>query len=267
MQITSNFLEEKSEHDASDIASLLTNDADKLSTTKEIFICSNSDPLTFSSHDFSGTTLTSVSNQLYNSSDLGDVVDTNINLGSNSKLSNFDTKASEILSGNLNSRPISTEYPNPNPCPHLLPDANPDPIPLTYPVVEPTVPTPKSVLRSHLSDRPMTQVYTQGRLFSYNKLDITSTSTKTRRKVKTTTSSGLGRMSARKNPVISSPPSLLNVNATPFIPSSDGNAIKALKDIRVANPNNVIFGQLNINSIRNKFSSLVELIHGNKLTH
>ena len=66
-----------------------------------------------------------------------------------------------------------------------------------------------------------------------------------------------------ENPITASPPSLLDPNAVSFIPSSDVNAVKALKDIRIANLNNVIIGQLNINSLRNKFSSLIELVHGN----
>ena len=41
------------------------------------------------------------------------------------------------------------------------------------------------------------------------------------------------------------------------------DALTTLKNIRVNNLKNGIIGQLNINSLKNKFSSLCELIHGN----
>ena len=47
------------------------------------------------------------------------------------------------------------------------------------------------------------------------------------------------------------------------IPGLDSDAATILKQIRISNLKNVIIGQLNINSLRNKFYGLVELIHGN----
>ena len=66
----------------------------------------------------------------------------------------------------------------------------------------------------------------------------------------------------------------LNPEAQPFIDNSpvidstqannpSPDALTTLKNIRINNLKNVIIGQLNINSLRNKFSSLIELIHGN----
>ena len=48
---------------------------------------------------------------------------------------------------------------------------------------------------------------------------------------------------------------------SPISRSSDSISV-SLKDIRVSNLNNVILGLLNINSLRNKFQFLAEIIHG-----
>ena len=51
--------------------------------------------------------------------------------------------------------------------------------------------------------------------------------------------------------------------ALSFIPKTDHGAFTNLKNIRTKNLKNVIIGQLNINSMRNKFHALTEIIRGN----
>ena len=55
----------------------------------------------------------------------------------------------------------------------------------------------------------------------------------------------------------------LDAQAVSFTPRIDHGAFTNLKNIRIKNMKNVIIGQLNINSLRNKFPSLVEIIRGN----
>ena len=55
----------------------------------------------------------------------------------------------------------------------------------------------------------------------------------------------------------------LNPCATSFIPKVDHGTSTDLKNIRIKNMKNVIIGQLNINSLRNKFELLAEVIKGN----
>ena len=55
----------------------------------------------------------------------------------------------------------------------------------------------------------------------------------------------------------------LNPNAISFTPKIDHDGFTQLKNIRMRNMKNVIIGQLNINSIRNKLESLAELTRGN----
>ena len=109
--------------------------------------------------------------------------------------------------------------------------------------------------------RPRTQVFYQGKVFTYEKLEVPTDNL------------------SNKSRVISSSlkPMLLNPEATPFVPIVvdkskfseefvailEKDALSSLKDIRISNLKNVIIGQLNINSLRNKFQFLGELVHGN----
>ena len=51
-------------------------------------------------------------------------------------------------------------------------------------------------------------------------------------------------------------------NASNTSATTVSNAIRTLKDIRVSNISRLIFGHLNINSLRNKFNFLCEQIKG-----
>jgi hypothetical protein len=109
--------------------------------------------------------------------------------------------------------------------------------------------------------RPRTQVFYQGKVFTYEKLDVPADNFSNKSRV----------ISSSMNPKV------LNPEAIPFVPIEvdiksivsekvsilDKDALSTLKDIRISNLKNVIIGQLNINSLRNKFQSLGELIHGN----
>ena len=111
-------------------------------------------------------------------------------------------------------------------------------------------------------NRPKTQVFSQGKVYTYDKLEIKTNTRepkgKSRQSVnslkKEGNSSSLQGTSCESN---------LNPNATSFTPKVDHDAFTHLKNIRINNMKNVIIGQLNINSIRNKFESLAELMRGN----
>ena len=115
-------------------------------------------------------------------------------------------------------------------------------------------------------DRPLTNIFYRGSVFTYPKLKVKD-------------------ISESRKPGVSSAISLVNnrypkpsaktatnghlcaaeSNSVPetILRSSDSDALTILKQIRVANMKNVIIGQLNINSLRNKFYDLAELIPGN----
>ena len=123
--------------------------------------------------------------------------------------------------------------------------------------------------------RPRTQVFWQGRTFTYEKLEIDSPGCCGCCEA----NPNAKKMLMAKLPESKIEYSVSNINpeAPPF--TSYGSitdppmmktptklspdALSALKSIRVKNLKNVIIGQLNINSLRNKFSSLIDLIHGN----
>ena len=114
--------------------------------------------------------------------------------------------------------------------------------------------------------RPKTQVFRQGKVFTYNKLDIADTlkAKHSSRYVKIT--SPIEKTSSEE--ILGKVPSKFcvssfNAHVDPFIPASDRNGTNILNEIRINHMKNVIIGQLNINSLRNKFQTLVQLIHGN----
>ena len=100
--------------------------------------------------------------------------------------------------------------------------------------------------------RPRTQVFYQGKVFTYEKLEVPTD----------------GNLSKRSRVISSSKEQRkLNPDAAPFVPngelstisvesslvSLDKDAPSTLKNILIHNINNVIIAQLNINSLRNKF--------------
>ena len=154
-----------------------------------------------------------------------------------------------------------------NPCLNNLPSLDLVPTPQPNPNIKPVIPTPESITNPQSKNRPTTQVYSQGKLFTYSELNIAKAPAcrrKHRKEITATSSDPENKHPENKhfeNPITTSPHHLVDPKAVSL--TSDKNAIKELKDIRVANLNNVIIGQLNINSLRNKFSSLIELVHGN----
>ena len=120
----------------------------------------------------------------------------------------------------------------------------------------------------YFKNRPLTNIFYQGTIFTYPKLEIEGTSTNAKQE-------GTKKISLI-NRGCSKSSSEFSCNA-PILPSElgempedtgiysglDFDALTILKQIRISNLKNVIIGQLNINSLRNKFNDLVELIHGN----
>ena len=107
-------------------------------------------------------------------------------------------------------------------------------------------------------NRPQTHVFTQGRIFSYPKLEVVSSSNR-----KSDRSGGDRRISLVNEECACLVDDGLNPEVVISANDSDKDASTILKGIRIKNLKNVIVGQLNINSLRYKFHDLVELIHGN----
>ena len=102
--------------------------------------------------------------------------------------------------------------------------------------------------------RPTTHVFSQGKVFTYPKLDVPK---------KHNTKNRIDRSVVQR--CSEDPPTtVLDPCAKPFIPANMYHHIFAsLRSIRIKNLKNVIVGQLNINSLRNKFHALLKIIHGN----
>jgi hypothetical protein len=126
--------------------------------------------------------------------------------------------------------------------------------------------------------RPHTKVFSQGKTFTYEKLEVECSGGKKSKSIlrKDHTRSDMSILSLPQNEFGYSVTNL-NPEAQPFTSNSpvsnstqannpiklSPDALTILKNIRINNLKNVIIGQLNINSLRNKFRSLIELIHGN----
>ena len=118
-------------------------------------------------------------------------------------------------------------------------------------------------------ERPQTQVFFQGRTFTYSKLPSFThkkrvTKSKLKGKKKKAVTSCLPSLPILSTASILSK-SNLNPSATPFnahFLDSEGSTNK-LNQLRVQNIGNIIIAHLNINSLRNKFDSLVQMITGN----
>ena len=110
-------------------------------------------------------------------------------------------------------------------------------------------------------NRPQTHIFSHGKVYTYEKLDtVVSTAMK---KSKPRTERLEMSVTKENENECRLARSHLNPQAAPFTPRIDHCAFTNLKNIRANNMKNVIIGQLNINSLRNKFHSLVEIIHGN----
>ena len=101
-------------------------------------------------------------------------------------------------------------------------------------------------------NRPTTHVFYQGKTFTYPKLEVPNP--------KSSKSKGMADLSVHGSgdgsPVLDPESSIRPSNPYHHIFTS-------LRNIRIANLNNVIIAQLNINSLRNKFHALKEMISGN----
>ena len=105
-------------------------------------------------------------------------------------------------------------------------------------------------------NRPMTNIFSQGWVYTYPKID--SGVSNNRVAVGSKGISLINKSSPKSVSGLTDPNSLSSESPDLF---SDAGTI--LKQIRISNLKNVVIGQLNINSLRNKFYGLVELIHGN----
>ena len=109
-------------------------------------------------------------------------------------------------------------------------------------------------------NRPQTHIFSHGSVYTYDNLDIIATNTKKARtkakgpEMSSSVEKDWGYETVRPN---------LDPLALSFIPKIDHGAFTNLKNIRTNNLKNVIIGQLNINSMRNKFHALSEIIRGN----
>ena len=100
--------------------------------------------------------------------------------------------------------------------------------------------------------RPATHVFSQGKLFTYPKLEVQELK-----------NSGIKDRCAKsgKNG-LSSP--VLDPEANSFVPLNPNHHIfTSLRSVRIDNLKNVIIGQLNINSLRYKFQAITEIIINN----
>lgn len=117
---------------------------------------------------------------------------------------------------------------------------------------------------SYIRNRPRTQVFRHGKVFTYNELRTPEVSTrKSKPTTKSVTIERIPPNYIQREASVVPPLSYLNIDVDPFIPISDSNGTNMLKSIRTKHLKNVIIGQLNINSLRNKFLSLTHLIKGN----
>ena len=109
-------------------------------------------------------------------------------------------------------------------------------------------------------NRPQTHIFSHGSVYTYDKLDMIATNGK---KARARAKGPEMSLSVEKGWGYRSETPRLDPLASPFIPKIDHGAFTNLKNIRKNNLRNVIIGQLNINSMRNKFHALSEIIRGN----
>ena len=121
--------------------------------------------------------------------------------------------------------------------------------------------------------RPETQVFLRGGTFTYNKLPVFPVlggrgggKTKPKKKPGKSVASSVGGAqpvpSAQCVSVLDPLAPVFNFDAI-NLRSVSGDCAATLRELRVRSVGNVIIAHLNINSLRNKFGSLVQLINGN----
>ena len=112
---------------------------------------------------------------------------------------------------------------------------------------------------AYRKNRPKTHVFYNGRTFTYEKIISDEQRLNKMRYPERAASPNLETSVVPISPVVATCVPYSNNQ----IPKIDHRALASLKNIRIQNLHNVIIGQLNINSLRNKFDSLVQLIHNN----
>ena len=111
--------------------------------------------------------------------------------------------------------------------------------------------------------RPTTHVFWQGKVFTYPKLEVPET---TSRKIRGTLKTRYGSVNSDcrgTQPALDPDDRQFDVGSVVPKTSTNDLSLTCLKNIRIENLNNVIIGQLNINSLRNKFYALKTIIQGN----
>ena len=101
-------------------------------------------------------------------------------------------------------------------------------------------------------DRPTTHIFSQGKVFTYPKLEVPKQS-----KLKKQTTKPRVQECCANLPVPD--PGVSSLGQA----NHDHHILASLRSIRIKNLSNVIIGLLNINSLRYKFQALESFIHGN----
>ena len=125
--------------------------------------------------------------------------------------------------------------------------------------------------------RPKTNIFYQGRTYTYDELPPFPKPKDKKSKTKAKSGKNIVASSTSTGNIDNASDSALcgliydhsiltNSNLNPLANSfiyDDKDCCAAVRSLRTNNTGNIIIGHLNINSLRNKFSSLVELIQGN----
>ena len=121
---------------------------------------------------------------------------------------------------------------------------------------------PKPEGEIYRTSRPKTDVFSQGKVFTYEKLEIESS--KGTKGTKSTFREKPVMPAADRESPNQKVPLLCLDKPTKITHGKVGyDAFTILKNIRIENLKNVIIGQLNINSLRNKIHGLAEFMRGN----
>ena len=107
-------------------------------------------------------------------------------------------------------------------------------------------------------NRPRTNIFYQNRIYTYDKLEVPSTS----KKIKAKSSNRVAPVNGKDT--LNDSGINLNPNAVSFVACAyeNVNITSKVKELRCQNVGNVIIGHLNINSLRYKFEDLFKIIDG-----
>ena len=113
--------------------------------------------------------------------------------------------------------------------------------------------------------RPETHVFSQGKAYTYNKIEIPCPDNCPKKSKVSSKKSGSSLIPIPDKPISNLDPKAIPFNIEKPLEnpnSGDLDAFTILKNIRIDNLKNVIIGQLNINSLRNKIQDLAQLMKG-----